>query len=424
MKQPHARLAAPLAALALLAATVGPALVAGEAPAAGGVSRPAGYVRVDVPAGGLALAALPFDPFAGTLAELLEGQLGEGDSLLVWDADSGAYASLVRAADGSWAPAPAGGAGEGDAGEGDAAAPLAAAGAVFWLRNSGGAARTAFLSGGVVLDAAREAVLPPGRSFASYPFLRAFAAAGPAGAGPADRLLAWDAASAAWLEGGAAGAPPRPIPPGEGFAFDRAGAEPLAWSAPRPWPDPFPAAGGLPRIEALEVSADPPAARLLIRSEPGRGRPVHILFQDVPDGGSFDPFAWRLAGSFETGGSPLSEWADEGAPGRPPVTAPRARCYLAVCGLADADGDGVVDGLEAFLHKTDWRSADTDRDGLADGWELARGLAPRDPADASASPFGDGFTNLQKFRLGLDPRVRAAADASGKTALRILTPLE
>ncbi len=423
MKQPHARLAATLAALALLAAPGGPALAAGEAPAAGGVSRPAGYVRVDVPAGGLALAALPFDPFAETLAELLEGQLAEGDSLLVWDADSGAYAALVRAADGSWAPAPAGGAGEGDAGEVEAAAPLAAAGAVFWLRNSGAAARSAFLSGGVVLDGAREAVLPPGRSFASYPFLRTFAAPGPAGAGPADRLLAWDAASASWLEGGAAGAPPRPVPPGEGFAFERAGTDPLAWSEPRPWPDPFPA-GGLPRIEALEVSADPPAARLLVRSDPGRGRPVHVLYQDVADGGSFDPFSWRLAGSFETGGSPLSEWFDAADPFRPPVTAPRARCYLAVCGLTDADRDGLPDGLETFLYRTDAGSADTDRDGLEDGWELARGLDPKDPADASASPFGDGFTNLQKFRLGLDPGVRAAADASGRTALRILTPLE
>ena len=215
-----------------------------------------------------------------------------------------------------------------------------------------------------------------------------------------------------------------PGPPGEGFAFDRAGTEPLAWSVPRPWPDPFPAAGGLPRIEALEVSADPPAARLLVRAGPGRGRPVHILFQDIPDGGAFDPFAWRRAGFLETGGAPLCEWFDAADPSRPPVTVPRARCYLAVCGIADADRDGIPDGLEAFLHKTDWRSADTDGDGMPDGWELARGLDPRDPADASADPFGDGFTNLRKFRLGLDPRVRAAADVSGRTALRVLTPLE
>lgn len=47
---------------------------------------------------------------------------------------------------------------------------------------------------------------------------------------------------------------------------------------------------------------------------------------------------------------------------------------------------------------------DTDRDGMPDAWETAHGLNPRDPADAAADANGDGYTNIEKFLHGLDPR--------------------
>ncbi len=46
---------------------------------------------------------------------------------------------------------------------------------------------------------------------------------------------------------------------------------------------------------------------------------------------------------------------------------------------------------------------DTDGDGLPDSWELAYGLNPNNPADASADNDGDGMSNLAEFRAGTNP---------------------
>lgn len=52
----------------------------------------------------------------------------------------------------------------------------------------------------------------------------------------------------------------------------------------------------------------------------------------------------------------------------------------------------------------DIRTLDTDGDGIPDKVELALGLDPQNPADASEDLDGDGFTNLEEVREGTDPR--------------------
>jgi hypothetical protein len=47
---------------------------------------------------------------------------------------------------------------------------------------------------------------------------------------------------------------------------------------------------------------------------------------------------------------------------------------------------------------------DTDHDGMPDDWELAHGLDPHNPDDASTDLDGDGYTNIEAFLYGLDPR--------------------
>jgi hypothetical protein len=47
---------------------------------------------------------------------------------------------------------------------------------------------------------------------------------------------------------------------------------------------------------------------------------------------------------------------------------------------------------------------DTDHDGMPDAWETAHGLNPRDPKDAIGDLNGDGYTNIEDFINGLDPR--------------------
>jgi hypothetical protein len=47
---------------------------------------------------------------------------------------------------------------------------------------------------------------------------------------------------------------------------------------------------------------------------------------------------------------------------------------------------------------------DSDRDGMPDAWETAHGLNPKDASDATKDANGDGYTNIEKFLYGLDPR--------------------
>ena len=47
---------------------------------------------------------------------------------------------------------------------------------------------------------------------------------------------------------------------------------------------------------------------------------------------------------------------------------------------------------------------------MPDAWEIANGLNPYDPSDASLDPDGDGLTNLQEYLLGTNPHV---ADTDG-----------
>lgn len=61
--------------------------------------------------------------------------------------------------------------------------------------------------------------------------------------------------------------------------------------------------------------------------------------------------------------------------------------------LADSDGDGVPDNLDA----------DDDNDGLPDSYEDANGLDKLDATDAAADGDSDGLTNLEEYQQGTDP---------------------
>jgi hypothetical protein len=49
---------------------------------------------------------------------------------------------------------------------------------------------------------------------------------------------------------------------------------------------------------------------------------------------------------------------------------------------------------------------DTDADGIPDAWERQYGRNPNDPADAAQDASGDGYTNIEKYLNGLDPRTK------------------
>ncbi|MBI3868449.1 MAG: immunoglobulin domain-containing protein, partial [Verrucomicrobia bacterium] len=47
---------------------------------------------------------------------------------------------------------------------------------------------------------------------------------------------------------------------------------------------------------------------------------------------------------------------------------------------------------------------DADKDGMGDQWEIQNGLNPADPSDAARDDDADGYTNLQEFLAGTNPK--------------------
>jgi pectate lyase len=61
----------------------------------------------------------------------------------------------------------------------------------------------------------------------------------------------------------------------------------------------------------------------------------------------------------------------------------------------------IIDSQDEVGGWPEYRSppppADSDDDGMPDAWEAARGLDPRNPADAPLDRDGDGYTNVEEF---------------------------
>jgi hypothetical protein len=45
-------------------------------------------------------------------------------------------------------------------------------------------------------------------------------------------------------------------------------------------------------------------------------------------------------------------------------------------------------------------------DGMPDQWERRYGLNPNDPTDANGDINGDGYTNIEKYFNGIDPKTK------------------
>jgi hypothetical protein len=88
----------------------------------------------------------------------------------------------------------------------------------------------------------------------------------------------------------------------------------------------------------------------------------------------------------------------------------------------DNDSDGYTNlqeyqaGTNPTVPNTPPPSADTDSDGMSNTWETNNGFDPNNPADAAQDADGDGYTNLQEYLAGTNPRSTASFPGSGGTA--------
>jgi hypothetical protein len=80
--------------------------------------------------------------------------------------------------------------------------------------------------------------------------------------------------------------------------------------------------------------------------------------------------------------------------------------------IVEMTGKGIISNIEQVGGYPQYQGepyADADGDGMPDDWETKYGLNPYHSLDASADANGDGYTNIEEFLNGRDPRAEVAA---------------
>jgi hypothetical protein len=70
-------------------------------------------------------------------------------------------------------------------------------------------------------------------------------------------------------------------------------------------------------------------------------------------------------------------------------------------------GKGIITDISQVGGYPEYKGTpyrDSDNDGMPDDWELRHGLNPKDPTDANGDLNGDGYTNIEDFINGLEPK--------------------
>ncbi len=74
---------------------------------------------------------------------------------------------------------------------------------------------------------------------------------------------------------------------------------------------------------------------------------------------------------------------------------------------ADSYKQGIITDIEQVGGYPEYKGTpykDSDGDGIPDAWEIKYGLNPNDPSDAAKDMNGDGYTNIEKYINGIDPK--------------------
>ena len=88
-------------------------------------------------------------------------------------------------------------------------------------------------------------------------------------------------------------------------------------------------------------------------------------------------------------------------------------------------GKGIITAIDQVGGYPEYRGEpypDVDRDGMPDSWETTHGIDAHNAADAAADLNGDGYTNIEEFLNGLDPRAPQRSWPTPRTYKDLFNP--
>ena len=264
------------------------------------VSRPSGYIRVDLSPGEQRLTSTPFDPFDDTL------HLPDGVRVLEWDTASASYL------------------------EPDSNTLTFVEG---WLVNDSSATQTVFLAGSVVLDETRTIVIPPALSIIGYPFSSAISFTNTelgllmqSASLPGDQLT--DPAGALTVDG--------VLQPGRGYWYEHATTNVLTIDEPRPYDNPFGEVDTTLAITSTVATVNGLSLGLAI---PADCTLIDLFIKDMSNTNAVAlDVGWSLLETI----APSNIWTVN----TPPLT---ANLYLLARADIDLDHNGIPDARERFI---------------------------------------------------------------------------
>ena len=401
------------------------------------VSKPAGFIRLEIASNASVLVSTPFAPQNGQLGIVFNNQLTGADSeesadrVLKWNNAAQQYiVSYKKEQD--WF----------QSGSTNYSTQTVAIGEGFWIENRH-SDRSVYLAGAVVLSETQTWSFAQGLSVFGYPYsslidinesaLALDGAFASSNAWDADQVIEGITSNTAWLSdqnGGTwldltNGLSGQALGMGKGFWYERKPANTFQWSEARPYENLFETGANAPTITAIVVDTNQVSMTLQIACSGAVGETLEIYYKDLSSVEAFtSQGGWSLAAEdLETEGQSLVSWNDAGTSNRAAVSEVFCRVYLVgrqdidsdSDGLSDArelfvdqtgvnvfdtDEDGLSDGQEVLVFETNPNDGDTDNDGMWDGSEVAWGHNPLTADSYAGLPWVTGFETNENYAIG------------------------
>jgi hypothetical protein len=314
------------------------------------VSRPVGFVRVQLPSGAQTLVSNPFKPLDNSINAILSGQLigstnaNQADKVLKWDNTNAQYISAVKVdgtgnptLDKKWFA---------DLVSLTPSDMTLSPGEGFFLQNNQEFMEAVYLSGEITLDLTNSTTILPSLNLIGYPYSTPIVVT-----------------NTSLLDGDAILSGDQLIDPtgelsitnilimGRGYWYNNSSTTARIWNELRPYSSLFSESAMVPSVTSITPMNGGVQITLAISCY--GIQTVDIFYKDLSEDGTFDPIRnWELA---ETNGVPASgasavNWTDYGSTNRLPVNLVDGRVYLVADADIDSNGDGIPDARAQFVY--------------------------------------------------------------------------